>query len=223
MSIEPPVAQMLARVKSVVGHVDRILEAGAHNGSDTLLLKETFPEATVHAFECVPRLFDALCARANGVNGIRPCPLALSDRNGPVTLHLSGGRSDASSSLERPEEHLDFHPQVTFDDTITVEATTLDEWASKEGVSSIDFAWLDLQGSEHRILSAAPKIRSTLRAVWSEVSLKQMYADVPLYPEFRAFMESNGFVVDFEDFRWADMGNVLFLRADDSTIAPPIK
>ena len=53
----------------------------------------------------------------------------LPENSGPKTLNVSGGQSDASSYLLQPKHHLGFHPQVTFDSTITVTAITLNDWS----------------------------------------------------------------------------------------------
>jgi hypothetical protein len=56
-------------------------------------------------------------------------------------------------------------------------------------------------------------------AVYTEVSLKEMYAGSRLYPEYRAWLEAQGFALIAEDLRWADMGNALFARPGLAT--PP--
>ena len=99
-----------------------------------------------------------------------------------------------------------------FREKINVPVVTLDGWAESQGVVGVDFLWLDLQGGELAALEGAPRNLPTVRVVYSEVSLKPMYDGAPLYPKFRASMESNGFNVDREELSSPDMGNVVFVR-----------
>ena len=79
-------------------------------------------------------------------------------------------------------------------------------------IDHIDFMWLDMQGAEYQMLKKSKIILPTVKVIFTEVSLLQMYEDCPLYPEFRAWLESEGFEVVAEQLPWKDMGNVLFIR-----------
>lgn len=207
-----PEEEALRLVRDALGSVGTIVEAGAHRGTDTVRLARTFPEAKIHAFECVPQLYGRLRRAVAEEAAVRTYPFALAAAHGTRTLHVSSGASDGSSSLFAPDEHLTRHPKVAFEKTISVETIGLDDWARQYRVGGVDFAWLDLQGAELEVLSAAPTMLKSLKAVYTEVSHKPMYAGAPLYPEMNDFMTTAGFTVAMEDFRWDDMGNVLFIR-----------
>lgn len=189
-----------------------IVEAGAHTGVDTIELARQWPKGVVHAFEPVPALFDQLEDRTRSLVNVRRSRLALSDRAGKQVLHLSEGASDGSSSLLPPERHLEVHPEVRFEKRIEVDTVTLDGWAEQQGIDRIDFLWLDMQGMEPAVLRASPRMLARVRAIHTEVSLMPVYAQSVLYPEFRAWMETQGFEVAREVLPYPDMGNVLFVR-----------
>jgi FkbM family methyltransferase len=199
-------------VESIFGKSPIVLEAGAHNGTDTVRLSARFRSGTIHAFEPVPRLYAHLKAKADRLPNVYCYNLALGANNGDVTLYLSDGASDASSSLLPPKEHLTFHPKVKFESQISVPCTTLDEWATAHNVHRIDFAWLDLQGLEPEMLRASPKILGTMRAIYTEINLIELYQGGILYNEFRDWLKSQGFIVRVEDMCWEDAGNVFFTR-----------
>ena len=52
----------------------------------------------------------------------------------------------------------------------------------------------------------------TVRAIYTEASLLEMYEGAPLYADYRRWLEAGGFRVAMEDLPWRDMKNVLFLR-----------
>ena len=197
-----------------------IVEAGAHNGVDTVELSRLWPDGHVHAFEPVPDLYARLTARARKRPNITCYPLALGDRDGPAEMFVSSGTSDGSSSLLRPTGHLVHHPTVTFSRSIRVQMTTLDTWAEAHGVDHVDLMWLDMQGAEMRMLQAAPRLLATTRLVHMEVSLVELYADTPLYSEVRDWMEAHGLRVVAEALAWSDGGNVLFARYGDGLPRP---
>jgi FkbM family methyltransferase len=189
-----------------------IVEAGSHNGVDTANLARAWPRGKVFGFEPVPALQLQVEHQIKGLANAICFPLALGARPGQAELFISSGVSDGSSSLLRPTGHLEEHPGVLFREKISVPVVTLDSWAQSEGIAGVDFLWLDLQGGELAALQGAARILPTVRVIYSEVSLKPMYEGAPLYPEFRASMESWGFRVAREELSSADMGNVVFVR-----------
>lgn len=191
-----------------------VLEAGAHAGGDTLLMSRNFPNGTVYAFEPVPFLYQQLTKAVSMTSNVLTYPFALSGKVGMAEMFISGGAGTASSSLLNPSGHLELHPQITFNERVEVPTVTIDQWAEQNGITHIDLMWLDLQGSEFEVLKASPKILKTVRVIITEISFMQMYQGTPLYPEYKKWLEDQGFVVLREDRQYQDMGDALFVRKD---------
>jgi FkbM family methyltransferase len=196
-----------------------IVEAGAHIGYDTVRFAATWPEGAVHAFEPIPVLYAQLDEATRGLENVHAHCIALGERDGITTIHVSGGaveagRSDASSSLLAPKEHLRLHPQIRFDDALAVETVTLDTWRRRAGIDRVDFLWLDLQGFEPHVLAASPETLAGVSAIHTEVSLLEMYEGGWLYPQLRDWLAERGFAVAAERLPYPDMGNVLFVRRE---------
>jgi hypothetical protein len=104
------------------------------------------------------------------------------------------------------------HPKVVFPGKAQIKTTTLDKWAEEQEVEKVYFLWLDLQGHEPAVLKASLKILSTVKIIYTEVSLKQLDEGTLLYPEFRIWLREKGFRVNREELAWKDTGNVLFVR-----------
>jgi FkbM family methyltransferase len=188
-----------------------IVEAGAHIGKDTIEMAEIWPKGSIFAFEPVPFLHEQLVEKTRIANNIHCYPVALSDSTGSATMYVSSGESDGSSSLLVPKEHIVEHPNVKFTEKLQVKTITLDEWTVSERIDHVDFLWLDLQGHELAVLTASPRTLSSVFAIHTEVSLKETYNGVSLYPEFRSWLENKGFEVVRESLPWRDMGNVLLV------------
>jgi FkbM family methyltransferase len=211
----------LARLSASLGDCPTIVEAGAHSGLDTVYLSSLFSGGTVHALEPVPDLYARLTTRTKGLANVRTYKCALGARSGRAILHLSAGSSDGSSSLLQPTGHLEYHPSVTFAASLEVPCISLDDWASNNGIAKVDLLWLDLQGLEFDVLSASSLVLPTVKAIYTEVSLKEMYGGTCLYPDYRRWLESQGFEVVTEDLKWADMGNVLLARPNNLSTRGP--
>jgi FkbM family methyltransferase len=108
-----------------------ILEAGAYNGGDTREIARRWPQGHVHAFEPVPELLEQVRRQAAGFKNVTCYDFALGPEDGSAEFYVSGGASDASSSLLRPSGHLDEHPDVSFDRTLHVTVRSIDSWLLK--------------------------------------------------------------------------------------------
>ncbi|MEQ1798590.1 MAG: FkbM family methyltransferase [Lacibacter sp.] len=190
-----------------------VIDAGAHVGGDSIEMCRLFPGSRVHAFEPVPAIFQLLKHNTRKFNRITCHTTALSNHTGQQVMHVSSGASDGSSSLLQPSEHLTDHPDVFFNQDITVQTMTLDEWAAKQGIEQVHLLWLDMQGFELEVLKASSVILSKVKAIHMEISTRPTYEGVPLYGEVKAWMETQGFRVEVEAIpKGWDMGNVLFVR-----------
>lgn len=189
-----------------------IVEAGAHIGIDTIEFSKVWPKGKIHAFEPIPVLYTKLVNNINHCQNVYTYRLALSNKEGVSKIFVSSGKSDASSSLLKPKEHLNVHPDVNFNNSINVNTTTLEKWAASQNIDRIDFLWLDLQGNELNVLKAATNILKTTKIIYTEVSLIETYENVPLYKELKDWLQSQGFIVKREELPWRDMGNVLFIK-----------
>jgi FkbM family methyltransferase len=206
----PPLTMEL--IASVLPRSPVIVEAGAHNGSETLGMSAAMPGCTIHAFEPVPAVFAKLTERTKDLQNVRRYPLALGERNTSSPMFVSSGGTDASSSLLRPKEHLNVSPHVRFESTIDVRTVTLADWARENNVSRVDFFWLDMQGNELAALRGAGDLLDTAAAIYTEVNLIELYEGAPLYHDVRTWIETRGFRVHTVDFRYPDSGDALFVR-----------
>jgi FkbM family methyltransferase len=191
-----------------------IIDAGANDGSDSIEMSRLYSKkARIFAIEPLPSVFMQLQRNIRRYKNIKAFSIALSNKNGEQELHVSSGASIGSSSLLKPDTHLQDHPDVLFNERIKVQTMTLDEWAKENGINHVDFLWFDLQGFELNVLKQSKIIFPTVKVVHMEVSTKNTYEGVTLYPEIKFWMEDHGFYLDKEAIpKGWDMGNVLFIR-----------
>ena len=172
-----------------------ILEAGAYDGSESIVMSNKWSAATIYTFEPVPSLYNKLVLKTQNFPRIHTYQLALSDKIGSAQFYLStapwvSNEVSQSSSLLAPKDHLVHAPGVHFDNIINVLTTTIDAWAQEQKVNNIDLLWLDMQGYELQALKAAPKILKTVKAILTEVEFVEAYKDQPLYEEVKNGLKS---------------------------------
>jgi FkbM family methyltransferase len=188
-----------------------IVEAGAHIGADTWAMSRRWSEGRIHAFEPEPSLYAELRRAVAGCRNVSTYPLALGATNTTLTLHVSTGRGSGSSSLLAPKAHLDIHRDVAFTHAIQVPVVTLDAWATAHGVDHVDALWLDLQGMEHGVLQAAPRVLSTVQVIVTEFARVELYAGQTLWDDLVAWLAGQGFAVVAE-FADGPGGNAILVR-----------
>lgn len=222
---------MLGRIKKILGIPDPIpaddikwiikpflpedpiiLEAGAHIGWDTGQMARIWPKGKIHAFEPIPDVLNRLRENCSRYRNVAIYDYALSSKEGESEIFISSGRSNASSSLLKPKETLNVHPDVLFNSNVVVKTIPIEKWAEKNGVKKIDFFWLDLQGSELDVIKTAGKILDTVKVIYTEVNLLENYEGAGLYPELKSYLQEKGFKIEKEGLDWEDAGNVLFVK-----------
>jgi len=164
-----------------------ILEIGCNDGTNTLWFLEIFETPKVYCFEPDPRAIARFKSKVGQRSNIDLFEIALSDRNGEITFHQSGGQLDEelnkampdgwdlSGSIRQPKEHLRVHPWVTFDQKIKVATSTLDTWCEKHGIGAIDFIWMDVQGAEIDVFNGGKKTLAKTRYLYTEYDNSELY------------------------------------------------
>jgi len=111
-----------------------------------------------------------------------------------------------------PKEHLNTNLAVLFEEKIHVQALTLDGWAEQYGIEKVDYMWLDMQGAEYAVLQASSKILKTVKVIFTEVSLMELYEGTTLYPQFKEWLQAQGFTLVKEVLPWDSCGDALFIK-----------
>lgn len=164
-----------------------ILEAGAHRGEDTRILANKWPRGTVYAFEPCPEYYKELARVVSSLKNVHIYPYALFSSAGKHQFYMSMACDGASSLYE------DTYGIGYKDVALEVDCMNLDEWATDNNVQKIDYMWLDMEGAEYTVLSAAPKILSTVRVISLEGNCREFRKGFTLFDDLKNFLEESGF------------------------------
>lgn len=186
-----------------------LLDIGACEGEDSVRYARRFPRARLFSFEPLPDNQRLVLEnfRRHGVGTAELVPIALSNRPGQDTFHVSSGSppvkfagerwnyGNKSSSLLQPATPEPMHGWIEFKRTIVVPTDTLARFAAQRGISRIDFIHMDVQGAELMVLEGAGAALTSVAALWLEITRQPLYQDQPLKGEVQRFMEQHGFLL----------------------------
>jgi len=207
----------LAEIKSIVGNLDVIIEAGASDGVDTQKFIELFPAVSIYAFEPVKAQYEYLTSKFSGRSDIKIYNAALSDIGGTQKIYV--GKSSGflggmgSSSLLTPNLHNDWFPQIHFNEVEIVNTVKLSEFILEKNIPIVDLLWLDVQGKELDILKEAEEqIIEKVKSIHLECSRINLYENQSQFKHIKQFMNKINFVCRI-DRVGAISGNAYYLNA----------
>lgn len=179
--------------------------------ADTVGMSNFWPKAKIYSFEPVKAVHSQLLANTAHLSNVTCFNLALADTIGTKDIFVSSVNT-AASSLLAPELTAVYHPNIGFNAIEQVQTLTLDAWAELNNVKAIDFLWLDMQGIEPKMLQASPNMLKTVKVIYTEVNHKELYKGSILYPEYKKWLEEQGFTLVKTCFPFEDCGDALFIR-----------
>ena len=194
-----------------------VLEAGTAQGKDSKELCKILSNSKIYGFEPDIRYHKEIMQNTEDCNNFYFFDFALSDKKGFSNFYTADRVTSTehshwgSSSIFEPKLHKQIHEDIKFNNVVEVKTIDIDSWADENNIENIHFMWLDLQGAEHKVLSDC-KILDTTELIFSEVSLVELYENIPLYNEYKEMLFSKGFVPIIEQLPWEDAGNVLFVK-----------
>ncbi len=115
----------------------------------------------------------------------------ISDTHGEKVKFNVANNGAQSSSLLEFGTHLQVHPEVKFDYSITRTTSRLDQM--DYDFSGLDFLNIDLQGAELMALEGMGDLLDQFDFAYLEVNWAKLYKGCPLIREVQEFMKSKGF------------------------------
>lgn len=202
-----------------------ILDIGACEAEDSIRYARRFPHARIFAFEPLPENQQLIRAnlREHLTDSVELVPVALAEKTGTATFHVSSGRpkesitdkqwnyGNKSSSLLPPAAGDPMYGWVEFNQTITVPTATLEDFCRERGIGRIDFIHMDVQGAELLVLEGAGPKLGDVTALWLEVADVPQYQGQPLRRQVGDFMRARGFRLAFE-VRHASEGDQFYIN-----------
>lgn len=200
-------------IRGLVGDSPLMLEIGSHEGSDTAKCLAAMPGITLHCFEPDQRPIARFKERIGDDSRVHLYEMAIADMDGACEFFPSTGKAghmedwDYSGSLNQPTGHHKRSPEIGFKDPILVATSRLDSWLylTDIGDSIIDFAWVDPQGSQRKVIAGGQETLARLRYLYIEC-----HHPFPLYDGEPSRDELIALLPTFEPTAIYERDNILF-------------
>jgi FkbM family methyltransferase len=170
-----------------------VLDVGANVGRYSNTIKLLYPQAKIYAFEPHPKIYATLYAEAQ--------------KYGYTALNLGCDQAEGSLKLYDYEDMGDGEHASIYRDVIekihhgtsiayNIEVTTVDQFVTTQGLSTVNLLKIDTEGNELSILRGAQKIITTGRVdvihfefgamnIVSRAYLSDFYTLLPMYDFYR--------------------------------------
>tara|TARA_X000001382_G_scaffold29295_1_gene18719 strand:- start:3847 stop:4473 length:627 start_codon:yes stop_codon:yes gene_type:complete len=186
-----------------------IVHIGAHYGEE---LQEYIDNGIqkITVFEPLSKTFNILKERVSNLNAdIQGHQVALGSKKGTATMFLSSNEAQSSSIL-KPKQHLELHPDVSFDGTEEVEVSLLDDY----DIGESNFINIDVQGYELEVFKGGKKTLEQIDYVYCEVNRDEVYEGNAMVEELDEFLGTYGF--ERVETKWPETyytwGDALYIK-----------
>lgn len=133
-----------------------VVDIGANVGVFSLYIKSQFPNATIHAYEPLPALYELLTKNTQGFSDIHCYPFGLSDKDQQCNIYFTPNNSGETSIKRRTD----------FYETISIkEAKSSFE---ESGINHIDVLKIDTEGCECEIIESLLYIIDDIKIILVE-------------------------------------------------------
>jgi FkbM family methyltransferase len=184
-----------------------IFDIGACEGEDSIRYARLFPNSRVYTFEPLPENQSLVLANFEkfGVKNAELHRIALADREGTSTFHVSSGKppekwegeqwnyGNKASSLLKPALDKSQYGWIEFKKTIPIECKRLDAFCCSNKIKTVHFIHLDVQGAELMVLNGGGELLPEIQTIWMEVGENEEYAGQAKRIDVEKFMRENGF------------------------------
>ena len=192
-----------------------IVHIGAHYGEEIQEYVENGIQK-ITVFEPLSQNFNILAERMQEVNAdIQGYQVALGSEKGTATMHLSSNEAQSSSIL-KPKQHLELHPDVLFEGTEDVEVSLLDEY----DVGDANFINIDVQGYELEVFKGSTETLKQIDYIYCEVNRDEVYEGAPMVEELDEFLGEYGF--ERVETKWPETyytwGDALYIKKEKTNV-----
>lgn len=193
-------------------NIKGIVHIGAHYGEEIQEYVDNGIQNII-VFEPLSDNFDVLARKLQNVNAdIQGYQVALGSEKTTATMYLSSNEAQSSSIL-KPKEHLEHHPDVLFNGTEEVEVDILDNY----DIGNANFMNIDVQGYELEVFKGAKKTLENVDYIYCEINRGEMYEGNPMVEDLDEFLSEYKFkrVETHWPETWYKWGDALYIKMEN--------
>lgn len=180
-----------------------VIHAGAHFGQEIQDYKRCNIKNIVLIEPC-QKAYNVLTRTYHNRYPVHKC--ALGSQSGKAVMNVETKNNGQSNSILKPKKHLEQFPDITFNDTETVEMKTLDSL----NIQHCNMLNMDVQGYELEVLKGASATIENLDYIYTEVNRDEVYENCAQVSEIDNYLKA----FDRVETSWSGgtWGDALYIR-----------
>ncbi len=198
-------------LKTYKKEIKNLVQVGAHFGQELEIIEEHI-NGNIFLFEPNESAIKVLKAKVGMNSNIKIFPYALGSENTLNEMFYSNENDGQSSSLLKPDLHINVQPQIEFKEKIKVSVKRFEDL----NIDNADFLIMDVQGFELEVLKGFGKKLKDVQFIYTEVNRDYLYENNVLIGELDAFLKSKNFLRVWTIWRRADMpwGDAFYIKVE---------
>jgi FkbM family methyltransferase len=179
-----------------------LIHVGAHYGQEYEIYQR-LGIANLIFFEPLVQNFEILKTHVG--EKAKLFQLALGNENKEVKMYVESTNNGMSSSILKPQKHLEQYPQIVFDQEEIVEMVRLDDFLSEK--ENYNFLTIDVQGYELEVLKGSRETLTNISGILTEVNRDELYSNCVRVEQLDDFLKNFDFYrveTNWEGGTWGD-------------------
>jgi len=179
-----------------------LIHVGAHYGQEYELYQK-LGIANLIFFEPLRQNFEILKTHVG--EKAKLFQLALGNENKQIKMYVESANNGMSSSILKPQKHLEQYPQIVFDREEIVEMVRLDDLLSEK--ENYNFLTIDVQGYELEVLKGSRETLTNISGILTEVNRDELYSNCARVEQLDDFLKNFDFdrvETNWEGGTWGD-------------------
>jgi len=165
-----------------------LIHVGAHYGQEYEIYQR-LGIANLIFFEPLVQNFEILKTHVG--EKAKLFQLALGNENKEVKMYVESTNNGMSSSILKPQKHLEQYPQIVFDQEEIVEMVRLDDFLSEK--ENYNFLTIDVQGYELEVLKGSRETLTNISGILTEVNRDELYSNCVRVEQLDDFLKNFDF------------------------------
>jgi len=198
---------MLLKLEKIIAKygmkITGVIQAGANEGQEMELFKQLGITDGVLFEPCV-KPFNELVRKLYGDFEAYNC--ALSEKDGVASMWVTDFNNGQSNSLLQPKKHLEYYPDIVFNEKEDIAFTDLD-WF---GINHCNLLMMDVQGYELEVLKGATETLKHIDYIYTEVNREELYENCAMVEDL------DNYLTEFKrvETKWKrkGFGDALYIR-----------
>ena len=196
---EPHIFKLFEIVNQYINsEVKTILDVGARDLTESIVLSEKYPNSKVISFECNPQTLPICRENSKNHLNIELIDKAVNDYNGTCKFYpINPSKTETTWEDGNPGASSLFIANGTYpfekyvQDEIEVECVRIDTTLQERNIDKVDIIWMDLQGAELIALKSLGDILKNVSIICTETEMNPMYRDQALFKDIDDYLKED--------------------------------